>query len=252
MKTKPILFNTDMVQAILEGRKTQTRRTNNLDRINKRPDEWDCKGDFLDVGEWQFDDNVYMGHHPGIPDRQEWIAAPVQKGDVLWVRETWRLIGWEALDMIIEFKDGTKQWCDTHDPKGNGTWLDDQIYNLSEKGFIIPNEEDERWDVVKELPWKPSIFMPKEAARIFLRVTDVRVERLQDITEEDAIAEGVEKITLRDNTPCYKSYGHTQGYGNAVDSFYSLWESIHGESAWKENPWVWAYSFERIERPENF
>lgn len=99
--------------------------------------------------------------------------------------------------------------------------------------------------------WKPSLFMPKEACRIWLEVTNVRLERLQDISEEDAIAEGVisEKI---DAIHKWKDYSR-QGYlPIAKFSFFSLWEKINGKESVSENPWVWVYEFKKVEMPINF
>jgi hypothetical protein len=104
--------------------------------------------------------------------------------------------------------------------------------------------------------WKPSIFMPKEAARIFLKVTGIRCERLQDITEEDAIKEGVETIISKfTGRQYYKDYRHIPGceggWWSAVDSFRTLWNSINGKRpgyGWENNPYVFVYGFERTEK----
>jgi hypothetical protein len=97
--------------------------------------------------------------------------------------------------------------------------------------------------------WKPSIFMPKAACRIFLEITDVKVERLQDISEEDAINEGVE--LLPNNR--YKYYlSEYFDCINAVHSFQTLWKSINGAESWEANPFVWAIEFKQITKPENF
>ena len=108
--------------------------------------------------------------------------------------------------------------------------------------------------------WKPSIFMPKEAARIFLKVTNVRVEKLQDISEEDAIAEGIAVSSKvgSDGHYYYKDYNDTTdwpevGWMHASTSFQTLWQSINAKKyPWESNPWVWVYDFERIEKPKNF
>lgn len=91
--------------------------------------------------------------------------------------------------------------------------------------------------------------MPKSACRIFLQITDIRVERLHEITEEDAKKEGI--IEMSDNY--YKDYfGGISGYHLSIQSFRSLWMKINGIESWKSNPWVWVISFERCEKPENF
>lgn len=178
-KMKPILFNTEMVQAILEGRKTQTRRV-----IKPQPKE-DLITDML---------NKYT----------------YAVGDILWVRETWN---------------------DLSNNEGNFVYLADGDKGLKDKFFGVLT--------TKDIKWKPSIHMPKASARIFLKVTDVRVERLQDITEEDARAEGVIPI-----------------YGNEFASekrhypaFARLWDSLNAKRGfgWDTNPWVWVIQFERVE-----
>src|SRR5690606_35942793 len=154
------------------------------------------------------------------------VHSKIQVGDILWVRETWKK---------------SPQKC---------TW---QEYSYKAN---YPN-------VLSELGnWKPSIFMPKEACRLFLEVTNVRVERLQDISENAAIAEGVIYDDSFKSYSCYlcNKKGHKAAneicedgfFDNAFESFRSLWHSINGEESWKQNPWVWVYEFKRVEKPENF
>jgi hypothetical protein len=105
------------------------------------------------------------------------------------------------------------------------------------------------------MKWKPSIFMPKKKCRIFLEITDVRVERLQDISEEDAIAEGIKKTWINDDIKqCrFKNYiNDGKGSKSPIDSFNSLWVSINGKDSWKANPWVWVYEFKVVEKPKDF
>lgn len=164
-KERPIIFSTPMVQAILQGRKTQTRR------VVKRPE-------------------VSMQKCPyGQP------------GDVLWVRES--------------------------------------FYPATNTPFIY---KADGW--VGDNTWKPSIHMPKDAARIWLKLTDVKVERLQDIAEADAIAEGIEIID-QEGQKVYRRYdGYYTVTPSAYVSYWSLWASINGEESWLANPWVWVLSFE--------
>jgi len=144
-------------------------------------------------------------------------------GDILWVRET---------------------WC-THED------MADVFENQLRPGYYYKaNEIGKEWVNDREIvKWRPSIFMPREAARIFLLVKDVRVERLQDITEEDARAEGVlweraRKINQLETSDSI--------YDNAKALFMRLWDSINAKRGygWDTNPWVWVISFERIEKPE--
>lgn len=210
MNTKPILFSTEMVQAILAGSKTQTRRV-----LKPQPKEG-------------FTPRIYKGNDEKwyLESRKsntelEFINWNVpQKGTIIWVRETWSY-GSDSLPFI--YKSGYPN-------------------NIPYHFENIPD--------ISKIKWKPSIHMPKEAARIFLKIIDVRVERLQDISEYDAICEGIE---LLESTNLYKDYeDRHNSLNHARISFASLWNSINSELTWKSNPWVWVIDFERIEKPENF
>ncbi|MGI0106714.1 hypothetical protein [Salinimicrobium sp. WS361] len=239
MAIKPILFSTPMVQAIMEDRKTQTRRIKGLESKNEFPDAWNRKGDPRKTTNRFWDHTkeknpnpiaVEFGfHHNDFPEGDiAYMKAKVKPGDILWVRETWVPTRFDYMDML---KRGI-----TH---------------------FIKYKADNDFDPKKELvgrPWKPSIHMPKAACRIFLEVTNVRVERLQDISEVDAIAEGLERhstafknymVDLKDEFPIYN-------FHDPVNSFNSLWQSINGKDSWKSNPWVWVYDFKRTEKPANF
>lgn len=196
-----------MVRAILDGRKTQTRRIIPVQPDSFGPPQW-----------W-------------VPEYCKQIRPPSeevyktealkrckygQPGDILWVRETWQ------------------------------TWALGWIFKAS-YGDELP----------KGIKWKPSIFMPREASRIRLEVTDIRVERPQDISEEDCMAEGIERAGYG-----YKSYeiihaGRHKGEPNPhsvipnnspITSYMELWESINGLNSWELNLWVWVISFKRIQQ----
>jgi len=202
-----------MVQAILDGRKTQTRR------ICKPQPIIDEESGYIFIGNTLFD--IHDGDWQ-IPMYLKDIAR-WDIGDVLWVRETWN-----TLTAYEEKPDHSV---------------------MSVREFVY-KADDDRFD-----KWKPSIFMPKEACRIRLLVEDVRVERLQDISEEDAIAEGIER-----KGEFFKSYqkihrGPHKGeehpwnvFPNASPktSYYELWESINGEGSWDKNPWVWVIEFTKL------
>lgn len=194
MKLKPILFSTPMVRAILEGRKTQTRRI-----LKIQPDDRGVR-----MTSVLFED--YHGNE---------LKPKYQKGDILWVKETWR------------YTDAS----------------------LNDHPGYVYRASDPDWETLEGWKWKPSIHMPKEAARIFLKVTNVRAERLQDISEEDAIAEGVERISVAPFVHRFKNYVDDEELEFAESSFRTLWESINGKESWNENPFVWVYEFERIEKP---
>ena len=197
MATKPILFNTQMVRAILDGRKTCTRRI-----VKPQPTA-----------------------HYGT----QCIKPPYQPGDIIYVRETWH----KYIKRV-----GKGQNCHLAEFYG---------YKAS-----VANSED------AGEPWKPSIHMPKEAARIWLKVTDVRVERLQNITPKDAENEGVGNLFYEDIGYSEKNYGTEvdSEYGIAKEQFAWLWESTIKKSdidryGWDVNPWVWVIEFERCEKPKD-
>lgn len=188
---KPILFSTPMVQAILYGRKTMTRRI-----FTKKQAELFKYA--IMAGELKSTLEDYNNEH--------WLWAKYRIGDVLWVRETW---GVHGINKRIVYK--ATEWLNNDAP-------------LSHK-------------------WKPSIFMPKEACRIFLRVTNVRVERLQDISVEDIKKEGAPLITITGNNEDFIN-SKLKGW------WYDLWNSINGKGAWEENPFVFVYEFQRVEKPK--
>lgn len=213
-------MSTPMVQAEKDGRKTMTRRTTGLEEINEAPDKWEFshfvenpKGGLNAVFKVSAGHEFELGAHFSI-------RCPYGKpGDILWVRET-------AARVV-------------------------PAYILIGKRYIYKADGyDNRFGPVK---WKPSIHMPKEAARIWLEVTDIRVERLHNITDADAIAEGVEKRPDSDSSTKY-NYKHYRYGGYDVGarvSFRTLWEVINGEESWAENPWVWVVSFKILSTTGN-
>lgn len=150
----------------------------------------------------------------------------INAGDILWVRETTVRLD---RDHVIEGLFAYKANCDA-------------------------DSEEIRKEYIKSgrpYKWKPSIFMPKEACRIFIKVTSIKVERLNEISQQDAEKEGV---SIDDEgLSCYdyldKKFRY---YFCPQESYKSLWESINGKGSWETNPWVWVYEFERVERPEGF
>jgi len=189
---KPIIFSTPMVQAILDGRKTQTRR---VVKINGCPIT--SPKESLELTK---EGLIYHS----FCSMSGYYKPLCQPGDILWVRETW-----------LKADDGYYYKADIKVPS-----------------------ESENLRKTYGYKWRPSIFMPREAARIFLLVKDVRVERLQDITEEDAIAEGI-RIGIGG-----------EPYFSCRDAFVALWNSINTKRGygWDTNPWVWVYEFEKISR----
>ena len=230
MAIKPILFNTEMVRAILDGRKTCTRRA-----IKPQPDE---KHKFplgfvtdstekKKAGCFGFGIDEYGGSI-------QYAKPPYQPGDILYVRETWQC--WRAhryeATADIRFRAGGD---DVRLQFANGNT--DSINRLDYDTFV------HKW-FSHNGEWKPSLFMPKEAARIWLKVTDVRVERLRDITPEQIGREGVEV-----------EYPHVLNGEEKRYAFSTLWNSTIKKSnlnryGWDANPWVWVIEFERCEKPE--
>ena len=227
MAIKPILFNTEMVRAILDGRKTCTRR------ILKGAIPFDEKAEYWNVlkkGEWSGPICVEYFMKQG---------SPYKPGDILYVRETWeRFECWNC--------DGDERGNCPKEPKKSV--LDKTC------GCYMYRATDE---ISGDAKWHPSIHMPKEAARIWLKVADVRVERLQDITPKGAESEGVGNLFYDDIGYGEKNYGTEVDpeYGIAKEQFAWLWESTIKKSdidrhGWDANPYVWVIEFERCEKPK--
>ena len=210
MSVKPILFNTEMVRAILDGRKSCTRRI--------------VKGFIPNNAVWgytAFTPKGYISCRGTFADGygEKFFKLPCKPGDILYVRETWK---------------------------------------KAPNGYYY-YEDWQRNDIADVTKWKPSIHMPKEAARIWLKVTDVRVERLQDITEEQACMEDTNPW----DEACYENNGwrptfsdpDSGGEPNMVDGFHKLWNSTIKKSdidryGWEANPYVFVIEFVRIDKPE--
>ena len=200
---KPILFNTEMVRAILDGRKTVTRRCvkQNVEPILNSP---------------------YHKEHPEVSDNQiisKLCMPPYQPGDILYVRETFKrnMDGYSGID------------------------FGGYIYKADCRSGFKDNYN----------PWHPSIHMPKEAARIFLKVKDVRMERLQDITTDETIKEGIYQSSCNN---CNATFGcdicPDEGY-DEINKFVETWDSTIKKKdldryGWDANPWVWVIEFERM------
>jgi hypothetical protein len=229
MKEGPILFNGEMVRAILEGRKTQTRRT-----MKSQPSR-DTRGTMSKVfpANANFDDG-----------RAVYRCPSGKPGDRLWVRETWRPYSWYPNEWTVQFKaDNKVSDIAIPDTLKGLDWHDRLIEQLSDECISAGMELDDdglfQWDGVDNpIKWRPSIHMPRWASRITLEVTDVRVQRVQEISEEDAQAEGVIQS-------CACSPDQEWNYRGG---FLSLWHSIYAKHGfgWDVNPWVWAITFGRV------
>lgn len=232
MAIKPILFNTEMVQAIIQGRKTQTRRIVkgieclNVYRAVPAEDAYET------LGKWDFFHG--WSENGAMIDAVEGIKAPYSVGDVLWVRETWDKAPESSRNVFHE------------------------VYYYKADGDLRP----ESW----QSNWHPSIHMPKEAARIFLKVKGVRVERLQNITPEEVEAEGTDMDAWYE----HDEWQHQVGDGFVADETMVVFETLCGffghrvwdntmqsleqyeKYGWDANPWVWSIEFERCEKPEGW
>lgn len=232
MAIKPILFNTEMVRAILDGRKDATRRI--------------VKGFIPDDAVWgytAFTPKGYISCRGTFADGygEKFFKLPCETGDILYVRETWeRFECWncEGDERGNCPKEPQKSVLDKH---SYGCYMYRATYEIS-----------------GDAKWHPSIHMPKEAARIWLKVTNVRVERLQSITEGGAIREGAE------GEKCHHTNTGAFGCTDCMNTgwieppqveFMQIWNSTIKESdidryGWGANPWVWVIEFERCKKPE--
>lgn len=232
MAIKPILFNTEMVRAILDGRKSCTRRI-----VKPQPQGRLCYT-FAggDCGTWGYPSKTAYenwGDEYKLPEditdeelKRRW-NPPYHTDDILYVRETW-----EHFECC----------CCEGDEHGNCYREPQQSVLNKSCGCYMYRATDE---IYGDARWRPSIHMPKEAARIWLKVTDVRVERLQEITLEQICREGVEI-----------EYPYVLNGEEKIYAFSNLWNGTVKKSdldryGWDANPWVWVIKFERCEKPEN-
>lgn len=210
MAIKPILFNTPMVRAILDGRKTCTRR------ICKDANEYTVPDmDFYDA-----DRRTYAVHNYADKEHTDKLSTaertcPICPDDILYVRETWK---------------------------------------KAPNGYYY-YEDWQRNDIADVTKWKPSIHMPKEAARIWLKVTDVRVERLQEITDEQAKREGIQYDECPTGFTWKQETDMHNCYTTPIGAIQALWNSTIKKSdldryGWNASPWVWVIEFERCEKPK--
>lgn len=208
MKERPILFSAPMVRAILEGRKTQTRRV-----VKPQPSQ-ELLDDYAEI---RRERNVQKDDAEML---SECLPCPYGvPGDRLWVRETW----------ARDDEDGALMYR-------ADVGCDDDA-NAWERGRI---------EGVSRYRWRPSIHMPRWASRITLEITDVRVERLQEISEADARAEGVYPYMPGEGVIHPPRFADDYQYRpNYREGFEIVWQSIHGDGSWAANPWVWVIGFKR-------
>lgn len=208
----PILFSTPMVQAEQNGSKTETRRTTGLEKVNVFPEYWEFS---------RFEKNikgrlsaVFKNVH--VPNGKHAVECPFgQTGDILWVRETFAIKG----NRVFYKADNT------------------DFENAGLKGLY-------------DFTWKPSIHMPYDVCRTWLRVESIAIQRLQDISDSDAVAEGIEETKgskyFKDQPKRWVRYdSEDDDTKSPISSFRTLWEKINGINSWNENPFVWVVKFKR-------
>lgn len=216
MKARPILMSAPMIRALLDGRKTQTRRV-----VKPQPLFSSCQQSFS-TGLAAIADAAFKKF---VPD-----GCPYgQPGDLLWVRESLYRLG---------------RWQQHEDETGEreSRWRAAEGICYHADQTELPERNGFSWRSF------PSIHMPRRASRLTLELTEVRVERLQDISDADAIAEGIEPVFTRAGQKCgwldYQHEGDGMGYcTNPRESYASLWESINARGSWELDPWVWCLSF---------
>ncbi|QRI88699.1 hypothetical protein JQN63_20425 [Delftia lacustris] len=208
MRERPILFSGPMVRALLAGTKTQTRRV-----VKPQPDSTHSGFPYWNVGGYRASWCRSAADGGPLVPANPLLCPYGQPGDRLWVRETFG-----HFERNENFKPGCEVFY-----RADGNCLELE-------------------------PWRPSIHMPRWASRITLEITGVRVERLQDISEADARAEGIE--CMAGDPECgYRNYLDQTGQDWSLsprESFQSLWESINGPASWSANPWVWPLDLRRL------
>lgn len=257
MKERGMIFNSEMVRAILDGRKTQTRR------IMKVQPESNQLGLLLitdstkhsDIGKYHWAESNATGNHV----RSKLFSSPFGAvGERIWVRETWATLGNEE-GCYVDWEDNLckgdersaariyRASCEQR-PGDYGLW------SIPDDAYWKPHTKEHKF----EGAWRPLIHMPRWASRILLEITGVRVERLNAISPEDAESEGLERTNFTGfgDEPGLPSYPEPDVYFDPLkkqwkeyppEAFAGLWESIYGEGSWKANPWVWVIEFKRVE-----
>lgn len=239
MTDRPTIFSAPMVRALLEGSKTQERR------ILKPQPFIDAMGNAV-WGKWNFGQNAR--NEPHIDHIKDCNLPrhrfPFRVGDRLWVREAF----------LPDPPRGFPPWDENHmsdvEWDGCGCPLDGVPMAFRDPSYCI-YKCDEKWADAQDWKWRSPIHMPRWASRLTLTVTDVRVQRLQDMegqhpSESDAIAEGVNKIHHGDGDYYYSAFRnepHPKNWCDPTDAFRELWNGLHGPDAWDANPWVAALTF---------
>lgn len=214
MTERGMIFNGEMVRALLDGRKTQTRRIMKPQpEVCSRGGHWWSSNVFKTMLHVEEEMQNGKGGWGGLVGG----ACPFGAvGDRIWVRETWAEAGGNAPEL--------------------------QLYRANYPDHVPSHYEHLK--PAEEIRWRPSIHMPRWASRITLEITDVRVERLQNISQRDAVAEG-----MPPSRPSIDAVSQGLGYPDFPRSaFAQIWQSIYGADSWQANPWVWVIEFKRVDR----
>lgn len=225
-KLSPLLMKPELVAQTLLGVKTETRRLSGLDKINIEPDNFKFVNNSIDWPDMprlakKYDRTIYYAFNQKHSNQILFVCNHNygRVGDILWIRET---------------------WCDYNKENTDGLGP-----HYIHKANFLEIGNNGNFGI-----WKPNLHMPFAACRLFLEIIDVGLQRLQDITEEDAIREGIQKLLNSPyDTMCYRSYA-VKGGGSGVFpyvSFETLWKSINGKESWDNNPWVWRIVFKIVE-----
>jgi hypothetical protein len=222
-----MLFTAPMVRSLLDGSKTQTRRA--------------LKVRCQEIGERDDGSRWPWSEHPDTAG-DHWHACPYgQPGDRLWVRETWGVVSnaWDDDGNLVDWVPDRPATAIADMPFGQGYYSGHAIY-AADGSHEWAGDDDGGGE--PRSAWHPSIHMPRAASRILLEITSVRVERLQDIGDQDAIAEGIGLNPGAEGVPMTFPNGETVPRA----MYRCLWENINGAGSWDANPWVWVIEFKRV------
>lgn len=234
-KEIPLLMKGFLVNQVIAGAKTQTRRVIDHMLIHSLISQYEIEN-MKSASDWEIRSVVSaLGGDPDFTDENEWeitngeewigdIPCPYKPGDLIWIREKSKPAEHYGFDYeLVQYWDGaTNAHCPIPDP--------DQIRS--------------------DGPWTPAIHMKKKDCRVWLEIISVRPERILDISPSDSIAEGIEECDFDKVNKCrvFKLYGWANACGDEKSSFYSLWEQINGKGSVDLNPWVWVIKFKQIEK----
>lgn len=264
MKSRPIIMSTESVRGIYAGNKTQTRRViKGFPWLGEEGLELDWRAGLYDPIRIDRDGEMYPGAEVfGVydDDGERGIECPFGKpGDRLWTREKWKIESWDrdGHEFTVGYADGeTSPVIDLYykvEEDVRERYRSQSVDDCRKAGWRI-DENGMFWGDADPSPtrWRSPMIMPRWASRLTLEITGIRVERLQDISEEDAIAEGIKPFTDKNGTICFW-LSPTKGkpaWSSAKAAYADTWDFINAKRgySWESNPYVWAITFRRIEQ----